>query len=515
MSRDGIRPATLSIVSLTRKVAVNATALAAGRGLLAVTGLVSVALATRYLGLHAYGALVAAIAFVTAFSPVADIGLSSIAAREMAKRPGEEERLVGVVFMLSLVLTGVSSLALVTASQFVYRGAENADLRSAILLLAVTGLPAGAAAVAAGSYFVARQQAWVGVIAGVAASLVTVSLLALAVALGWGFTGIVVAYAATAAAYGTTMVLFARGRIRLRPKFDRVLGRQLLVWALPLGLLMMLQAIYWRADTFLLSILSSNAQVGLFGLAFKVVDTTLVLPFYITITLLPEFSRLSEMRARLDLLVERALRLMLFVVIPMFTALFVFADEIVELAGGRSFDGAATVLRILLVGVSTAFLSTVIGQALIAVNRQSRLLYVGVLILVVNVSIAAVLIPLLGARGAAIAFSCSEVCALPLLLAMYKQERRLPRLVPPLGLVAAAAVMLIVALVKFPLQSLSGNAGVVLVVGGGIAMCAYVAALYAFKTMPTEIHEGLVTPLLGRLHALPRRWRRPETVSGA
>src|SRR3954470_13490375 len=146
-------------VSLTRKVALNTAALALGRGLLAFTGIISVALATRYLGLRSYGALVAAIAFVTAFSPLADIGLSTIASRELAKRPQNEEHLVGTVFALSLVLIGFSAVLLVTASQFIYGGAENADLRRAILILALTGLPTGAAAVAAGAYFVSRQQA--------------------------------------------------------------------------------------------------------------------------------------------------------------------------------------------------------------------------------------------------------------------------------------------------------------------------------------------------------------------
>jgi O-antigen/teichoic acid export membrane protein len=501
-------PPPFAIVSLTSKVALNTTALAAGRGLVAFTGIASVALATRYLGLEAYGALTAAVAFVTAFSPLADIGLSTIAAREMAKRPGEEERVVGAVFALSLFLTAVSALVLVSASQFVYGGAENAELRRAILILAVTGLPMGAAAVATGAYFVSRQQAWVGMVAGVAGSLTTLLLLGLAVALGWGFTGIVVAYAATATAYGATMVIFSRGKVRLRPYFDRVFTRKLLVWALPLGLSMILQAIYWRVDTILLSLLADKAQVGLFGLAFKVVDAVLVLPFYITITLLPEFARLAEARERLDLLVERALRLMLFVVVPMFATLFVYADQVVDLAGGNNFEGAATVLRILLVGLAMAFLSTVVGQALVALNRQAWFLIAGIFVLVVNVSIATALIPLLGARGAAVAFSASEASALPLLLALYRREGRLPRPFPPPGLIAAAGVMLAVALLKLPLQSLTSNAAVVFVLGGGAAVSSFVAALYLLRAMPPEIQDGIVIPVRSRLRALPQRLRR-------
>jgi O-antigen/teichoic acid export membrane protein len=499
-------------MSLTSKVAMNTTALTAGRGLLAVTGVVSVGIAARYLGLEAYGALTAATAFVTAFTPLADIGVATIAARELARNPDRPERILGAVFALSLLLTAVSALAIIAIGQILYGAPENDDIRRAVLILVLSSLPMGAPAVAASAYFVARQQAWVGVVAGVLASVVTLALLSLSVALHLGFTGIVVAYAATALVYGASMVAFAWGKIRIRPNFDRALIRQLLVWALPLGAAMIVQALYWRLDAILLSLLSSDAQVGVFGLAFKAVDAVLVLPFYITITLLPEFSRLSEERERLDALLQRAVQLMLFVIVPMFGTLFIYADRVVVLLGGGQFQEAAAVLRILLVGVATQFLCVLLGQALIALNRQSRFLYTGVLVAVVNLAVALPLIPVFDARGAAIAFSTSEAIALPALLFVYSRSGRAPRPVPPAGLVVAAGVLAASAALRLPLEAVSGDPLFVLAAGAGLSLGAYVWALYALSAMPREVHEGLLVPLWSGLRRSPR-WVRDRAAA--
>jgi O-antigen/teichoic acid export membrane protein len=122
-------------MSLTQKVAINASAIAAGRGLLMVTGFVSVGVATRYLGLDKYGVLTTAMAFVGALAPLTDIGVSSIGARELAKRPAEErDRLIGGVLTLSIGLSLLSLAIGITAVHLVYSGADDESVRRAAIL---------------------------------------------------------------------------------------------------------------------------------------------------------------------------------------------------------------------------------------------------------------------------------------------------------------------------------------------------------------------------------------------
>jgi O-antigen/teichoic acid export membrane protein len=486
-------------MSLGRQLAVNASALAAGRALIALTGVVSVGIATRYLGLAGYGALTTATAFVTALAPLSDVGLSTIAAREIAKRPDEAARLIRSVLTLAIGLSLVGLVVGLGVAHLLYSGEAREDVRGAIVLMMVVGLPVAGPVVAATSMVLAQQRAWILVVASVSGSVVTVGLLALAAALDWGFYGVVAAYAGTGLGYAGALLALTAKRLRFRPSLDVALGRQLFLWALPYGLAAVIISFYWRLDVILLSLLGTNAQVGLYGLAFKLVDAVITLPWFVTITLMPELARIAEDRARLHQLVQRALGAMQFFVLPLVVCGFAFADEIIEIVGGQDFEDAAALLRVLLFGVAAVFMSAVIVQALIAINRQASMLIVSTVVLAVNAGLCFALIPPLGATGAAIAFVASEATALVVLSLLYSRSAQMPR--PDLrpALVIATGVMAAVALVKLPLEGLSVSPAVILGVGSTAALAAYVGCLYLLRAMPAEIHQTLVLPLWSRL----------------
>ena len=60
---------------LSGKVAINVSALTAGRLLNSVTGVVAVAIAARYLHVESYGALIAGIAFTGIIGSLTDLGI--------------------------------------------------------------------------------------------------------------------------------------------------------------------------------------------------------------------------------------------------------------------------------------------------------------------------------------------------------------------------------------------------------------------------------------------------------
>ena len=173
-------------MSLVRKVAVNAVAAATGRVLLVMTGVVSVGIATRYLGLEAYGALTTATAFVTALAPLNDIGVSAIAARELAKHPEEKDRLIGSVLTLALGMSLVTTAVGVGAVHLLYPGADNETVRNAVMIMLLIALPTSALSAPASAYLIATQRAWTAMAAGVGGSLLTLLLLVLTVDAGLG-----------------------------------------------------------------------------------------------------------------------------------------------------------------------------------------------------------------------------------------------------------------------------------------------------------------------------------------
>ena len=491
--------------TLSQKVALNATALGAGRLLLAAVGVVSVGVSARYLGVDDFGALVTATAFLALVVGLTDLGLATIGVRELAKRPGETKRIVGSLLVLVFGLSTAGLVLGMLLMLLIFAGDDQAHLREGIALLLLMSWPLTAPAAVIGCYFTAQQKAYLGTLASVVGAVLTVGLLIVVIQLDGGFLGIVVAYGATGIGYGLTMLMLSIGRIRLRPSLDLAHAWQLLRWAAPLGAAVLMGSIYWNIDIILLSHLGDHADVALYGVAVKVVGILLLLPGYVMITLLPEFARVAERRERLDEVMGKAFAVVQVGAIPLLVLSVVFADEIVQTVGGQTYAGSAALLRILMIGVALAYVSVVIAQGIIALNGQKQLFYGALIILPVNIALNLALIPIWGARGSAIAFVASEVASLATWLFVYSRMATLPRIYRFWALVVAGGATASVGLVKLLPFATATNAPLVLALGGLVGLGVYAGALYALKAMPREVHTAIVLPLWTKLKLRPLR----------
>jgi O-antigen/teichoic acid export membrane protein len=502
-------------VSLTRKIALNATALGVGRFVMAGIGVVSVGVATRYLHVEAYGAFATATAFIAVLGGLTDVGLWTIGAREIAKHPEETRRILGSILTVGLVLSVAAGAIGVAVALVMYSGADNELTRRGILLLMLT-VPLAAPAGAANAYFISQQKAYVGSITSVLASVVTIGLLVLAVKLDWGFTGIVIAYLAAAAVQGILLVILMLREVVVIPSPDLALGRKLFVWALPLGAAVLVHTLYWRLDLILLSLLKSKAEVALYAVPIKVVEAVIVLPSFIMITLTPELARLTREPVRFDQIVQKAFFAMQVGAVAVFVLFVAFAGELMRLVAGSEFAGSTVVLQILMVAVLFIYLGAVLGEGFVAHNRQGQLLWAMLALLVANVALNLALIPLAGARGAAAAGAVSEAFHFLALAWLYRRFASLPRLYRQRRVLLAACVMGSVALVKLlPFAGAAGPA-VVLAVGGTLSLAVFAGALYALRAMPEEVHTGIVVPLWAWLKSpsiASRTATRPERRS--
>ena len=88
----------------------------------------------------------------------------------------------------------------------------------------------------------------------------------------------------------TVPLFWLRRHVKLRPAYDRGLLRQLVVRAAPQAGVYVLALLYFRFDTLLLSVMSTDSQVALYGVAYKVVEVIPFLPFAFMLTLFPEIS---------------------------------------------------------------------------------------------------------------------------------------------------------------------------------------------------------------------------------
>ncbi len=399
----------------------------------------SIAVVTRYLGPDDYGKYTLALMYMQLFGVLADVGLFTTVVREISKDPSRTDELVGNTLTLRLLLS-IVVIALAAAISLLLP--YEPEVRTAILL---AGVPLLFGMLT--STFVAILQSRLrmgrAVIGDVIGRALSLGLLVAVVALDLGFYAVLLTAAGGALATLVVTWLLTKGLAQIRPLADTAVWRTLLKAAVPLGLALAINAIYFRADTLIISLYEPYDEVGLYTLAYRMLELALVVG---TVFLSSTFPIISEAVAR-DM--PRALRAIqasteVCVVIgaPLVAAGLVLAPEIVELAGGEDFAGAAEPLRILLVAGALAWVNGVFGFALIARDRQASALWLNLTALTFNVGLNFLLVPRYGIVAAAIVTVASEVL---ILIGSYPLMRRyfdffpIPRTLLP-ALVAAAAM---------------------------------------------------------------------------
>jgi len=102
---------------VAKKIAYNVLANSLSKILTIVLALASLSLITRYLGKEGFGDYATALAFLSFFSALADLGLNSSLTREISRPNASEKDIVSKIFSLRIV---VSLLILLLAPFFVF-----------------------------------------------------------------------------------------------------------------------------------------------------------------------------------------------------------------------------------------------------------------------------------------------------------------------------------------------------------------------------------------------------------
>jgi O-antigen/teichoic acid export membrane protein len=395
--------------SARRRVATNTSLQIAGRGAALALGLVSIAVITRYLGPDGYGRFTLALMYMQLFAVLADVGLYTTVVREISKDPSRTQELAGnaltLRLMLSIAVIGVGAgISLLLPYE--------PDTRVAIVL---AGGPLLFGMVTASLVAVLQAQLRMGrAVAGdVTGRAFALALTATVAELDLGFYAVMGAAAGGAAMTLAVTWLLSRRVTRVRFRADPAVWRPLLAASLPLGLALAINEIYFRVDTLIISLYEPLDEVGLYTLAYRILEFTLALGSIVLTTVFP---LLAEAVARDE---PRALRTIqactdLFVILgaPLVAGGLVLAPAVIELAAGTQFEDAATPLRILLLAGALSWVNGVFGFALIAKERQASALWLNVAGLTFNVSLNFALIPRYGIVAAAVVTVASEVLIL-------------------------------------------------------------------------------------------------------
>jgi O-antigen/teichoic acid export membrane protein len=470
-------------VDLGRRVALTTGALLAARLVVIAAGIVTLAFGARYLRLQAFGELTAAMAFSSMFAVMADLGLCTVASRQLSREPGSEATVLGSVLAAGLGAAVLLIALGVATMQLAYGGAADVLVRRAALILLAQLLCVPVTGTGRALLTASQRGHLIG-LGDVALSLGMAVGVGVAVGIGLGYEGIVVAitsgYVLQAAVMGGLM-------FRIGPvlRFDRRVALCMVRAGLPFAGTLVLNYLYFRLDVFLLSWMTSAADVARYGLAYRVLEGLMVLPGYVMTALFPLIARTTEQPRRLRHTVGVALGCLEPLALLAGGVVAIFSRQIVVLLGGPGYAQAATPLAVLAVALAISYISGVYGNAMMAMGRGRTLLRVTLAPLGVNLALNLALIPTLGILGAAVAVVFSELTGLLLVRRKYVQLAGRPAAPPHARILVAGIVFVLSAAL---VNSLSGAAPLLVVgVGAPAVTLVYFGLLVKVRALPDEI----------------------------
>jgi PST family polysaccharide transporter len=380
----------------------NTAWLAADRVVRMGVGLVVGVWIARYLGPGQYGLWNFALAFAALFGVFATLGLDGIVVRELVRDPERRNTILGSAFALKLG-GALFAFTLVIAAISVMRPNEP-------LTLWLAGLSAAGFVFQSLNvidfHFQAKVQARYTVYASNAA-LMLMTLLKLYLLLT-AAPLIAFAWAGLGEVMLTTLFLFLAYRAdhyRMRDwEYDLTTMRDLLRESWPLMLAGLAVMLYMRVDMVMLQQMAGEREVGIYAAATRLSEIWYFLPGIIVASASPAIIEAHRRGTKEYVGLLRKLYFVLaWLAIGIALPLSLLSNWLIGVLYGAEFSAAGPVLSIHLWASIAVFLGVASSQYLLVEQLQRISLYRTLIGLICNVFLNLILIPRMGAMGAAVA----------------------------------------------------------------------------------------------------------------
>ena len=467
-------------MSLEARIFYNTLAQTLGKTVAVLIGLATIAVLTQYLGESGFGQYSTVLAFLGLFVITADFGLYLYVVREISKTDTNHKE----------VLSNALGLRFTTALVLLVFGAAIAWLFPYDPLVKKTMFVGVFAFL-----FVSLNQVLVGifqkhlvqhlvVFSEIIGRLVNLLLILAFVKFGLDLPFFVLALVASNATIFLLTLLFAKRYEQFGVAFDLSVWKRIILSSWPLIFGVILNLVYFKTDTVILSLYHSPEIVGIYSLPYKFLEGLLAFPAMFVGLVMPLLSKAAFADwGRFKKIMQNSFDALLLMAFLVIIAVWFFAQPMIDLIKGKQeyFDSPA-LLQILIFAAGTIFLGTLFGYAVVAVNQQRAMIKGCLLGAIVGLVLYFALIPKFGYWGAALGTVAAEivVCfyAYVLVRKASRQKLSLNILLP-----ASPAILGLILFFKFVEMQWMLE----IVIGSGL----YILALILFKAVPRQLVEEI------------------------
>lgn len=467
-------------MSLARSVARNTLMQVLGKVATVLIGVVTIGLLQRLLTVSGFGAYTTAMSYLGFASVVADFGLYVILARELNRPGADRERLLANTLGLRLATyAAVFVLALGALPLFSY----SPSIVTAVIVGSLGFLGVAVTQLLVSVFQTALSMGRV-VMAEVIGRLVLLAGVSILVAYTPSLTAVMVVVVLASLANCGALLISARRHVRLRLAYDAAVWRHLLKETAPIAVSVVLNLLYFRLDTVILSIYRPVEDVGLYGAAYKVLEILNAFPIMFVGLMIPLLTQALADPARFRRYYQWAFDALVLAAVPIVAGGWMLSKSVLVAIGGGAYAPAAPVLQLLLIAVAGLYLNALSGHTVTVIGKQRVMVWGYLTVAALGVALYLILIPRFGLMGAAVGTIATEwATAVIGFIMVCATQRFRPAFTAALKAFGAGAVMVVV------LRLLPGASLWLEVPVGAIV---YGALLLLLRAVPRELLQTVL-----------------------
>lgn len=468
-------------MSISKKIAWNTFVQVAGKAVSTLIGIIVVAAMARYLGKEGFGGYTTIIAFLQIFGILVDFGLTLMTVQMISERPDDKEyndKILSNIFTLRLVSAILFlGLAPVIAIFFPYP----LIVKYGITLTSLSFL------------FISLNQLLVGVfqknlrmdriaLSEIFGRLALLAGVFLFIYLDRGLLAIMLAVVAGSFINFLVSLIFVRRYARIDLAFNWPIWAKAISRSWPIGISIAFNLIYFKADAVILSVYRSQAEVGLYGAPYRVLEILISFPFMFIGVLMPFFVRYwtEKNPEEFKKLMQTTFDFLAIVAWPLVAGTLLLATPIMRLVAGDEFIESGRVLQILILATAVIFLGTLFSHIIVALNKQRKMIIAYIATAIVSLVLYLIFIPRYGMYAAAwITVIAESMIALLTYIVVYVTIKWRPGFKISNRSLLSAILMAIVLLTVMPYL---GNVIILILIGA----VSYILFLYLLRGFRKE-----------------------------
>jgi len=386
-------------MSTAKKIAQNTLIQVIGKALSIAVALIGFGLVARYLGQRGYGYFSTVYAFLTIFGILIDLGLQ-MTTTQLISDPRENE---SQILSNALTIRLVASLVFLALAPLIVLFFPYPLFVKIGVAIAALGFVFSSLTSTLTSHFQKNLVMAKTVTADVTAKIIYLLAIFLAVWLNAGVLGIIAATVLDSAAAFAILYFFAARKVLLKPSFDLAVWKKILSKTWPIALTIALNLIYFKGDILIMSLLRPEAEVGLYGAPYKVLEVLINIAYLFLGLILPLLAAEAATKNydKLKIIIQSTFDFLIIMTVPMIVGGYFLGVPLMILMAGPAFATSGEIIKILLLATGAIYISGLFGYAVVALDRQKKMIKFYAINAIISVIGYLIFIPIYSYWGAA------------------------------------------------------------------------------------------------------------------